>query len=151
MNARRGLFRFWILATVLFVAAVSFTSYSEIRNSFEIERLIAFLDANGDVTMVPTDCAEARGQETHDFERQADGFCWYGLPKFRAVYPEYGNMPNQKLIDSLYRKRGLPVNERRSLWILLAEKVGIAIGIPLAVLVAGWALLWALAGFSTKP
>ena len=35
MNWRRGLFRLWIVGTVLFVLAIAFLSYSEIKADFE--------------------------------------------------------------------------------------------------------------------
>jgi ABC-type enterobactin transport system permease subunit len=34
MNWRRGLFRLWIVGTALFVLAVAFVSYSEIKAQF---------------------------------------------------------------------------------------------------------------------
>ena len=35
MNWRRGLFRLWIVGTVLFVLAVAFVSYGEIKAEFD--------------------------------------------------------------------------------------------------------------------
>jgi len=35
MNWRRGLFRLWIVGTALFVIAITFISYSEIKTEFE--------------------------------------------------------------------------------------------------------------------
>jgi len=35
MNWRLGLFRLWIVGTVLFVIAVAFVSYSEIKAQFD--------------------------------------------------------------------------------------------------------------------
>ena len=35
MNWRRGLFRLWIVGTVLFVLAVAFVSYTDIKEEFE--------------------------------------------------------------------------------------------------------------------
>jgi hypothetical protein len=36
MNWRRGLFRLWIVGAALFVLAVAFVSYSEIKQQFDI-------------------------------------------------------------------------------------------------------------------
>jgi hypothetical protein len=36
MNWRRGLFRLWIVGTVLFVLAVAFVSYSEIKKALPL-------------------------------------------------------------------------------------------------------------------
>ena len=38
MNWRRGLFRLWIVGTVLFVLAIAFISYSEIKSHAEVPR-----------------------------------------------------------------------------------------------------------------
>jgi hypothetical protein len=35
MNWRRGLFRLWIVGTVLFVIAVAFISYGDIKGEFD--------------------------------------------------------------------------------------------------------------------
>jgi hypothetical protein len=35
MNWRRGLFRLWIVGTVLFVLAIAFVSYGEIKAHFD--------------------------------------------------------------------------------------------------------------------
>ena len=37
MNWRRGLFRLWIVGTVLFVLAVAFVSYTEIKSYAEVQ------------------------------------------------------------------------------------------------------------------
>ena len=41
MNWRRGLFRLWIVGTVLFVIAVAFVSYTEIKEQFDAAAAIA--------------------------------------------------------------------------------------------------------------
>src|SRR5262245_51044184 len=41
MNWRRGLFRLWIVGSVLFVIAVAYFSYSEIKRQFDDAALIA--------------------------------------------------------------------------------------------------------------
>ena len=41
MNWRRGLFRLWIVGTVLFVIAVAFISYTEIKEQFDAAAAIA--------------------------------------------------------------------------------------------------------------
>ena len=59
MNWRRGLFRLWIVGTVLFVIAVAFVSYSEIKQQFDDVALMHVLEA--DELAVPVLCADARG------------------------------------------------------------------------------------------
>src|SRR5262249_60017306 len=41
MNWRRGLFRLWIVGSVLFVIAVAFVSYTEIKEQFDAAAAIA--------------------------------------------------------------------------------------------------------------
>ena len=41
MNWRRGLFRLWIVGTALFVLAVAFVSYTEIKEQFDAAAAIA--------------------------------------------------------------------------------------------------------------
>jgi hypothetical protein len=41
MNWRRGLFRLWIVGTALFVIAIAFISYSEIKGQFDDAATIA--------------------------------------------------------------------------------------------------------------
>ena len=41
MNWRRGLFRLWIVGAVLFVIAVAFISYTEIKEQFDAAAAIA--------------------------------------------------------------------------------------------------------------
>src|SRR5262249_62123610 len=41
MTWRRGLFRLWIVGTVLFVLAVAFVSYTEIKEQFDAAAAIA--------------------------------------------------------------------------------------------------------------
>jgi hypothetical protein len=41
VNLRRGLFRLWIVCAALFVLAVAFVSYSEIKRPFDEAAIIA--------------------------------------------------------------------------------------------------------------
>ena len=57
MNWRHGLFRLWIVGSALFVLAVAFVSYDDIKKQFG--------DANdwgtSSEVLVPQLCADARG------------------------------------------------------------------------------------------
>jgi len=46
MNWRRGLFRLWIVGTTLFVIAIAFISYSEIKQQFDETALARWVEAN---------------------------------------------------------------------------------------------------------
>src|SRR5262245_25453433 len=106
MNWRRGLFRLWIVGTVLFVLAVAFVSYGEIKRQFEPR----------EETSVPVQCGLARGKAGTDYavkktakpgpwdayaERNPDAPCWYAISKFRTFYPEYKDLTDTELIVKL--------------------------------------------------
>src|SRR5215475_6049643 len=75
MNWRRGLFRLWIVGTVLFVIAVAFVSYSEIKAQFD---------------------ATARKPKTIIHSSI--------LAQFRQEYPQYNDLNDAQLADALYKK-----------------------------------------------
>src|SRR6516165_9916933 len=75
MNWRRGLFRLWIVGTVLFVLAVAFVSYGEIKAEF---------DANA---------IASKPEVTSSF-----------IAEFRQRYPEYNNLTDDQLSDAVYKK-----------------------------------------------
>src|SRR5258707_5160302 len=58
MNWRRGLFRLWIVGTALFVLAIAFISYSEIKAQF-------------DTTLKPNTTFEVQLPDGRTFEVQA--------------------------------------------------------------------------------
>jgi len=164
MNWRRGLFRLWIVGTVLFVLAVAFVSYGEIKAEF---------DANA---------IASKPEVTSSF-----------IAEFRQRYPEYNNLTDDQLSDAVYKKfySDMPreqfekqVSEKISAskkivkfqgqlhelpadftdeqittalkstipnpWATLGLWAAIALGIPLAVLVLGASLVWAFSGFAAK-
>ena len=146
MNWRRGLLRLWIVGSVLFVIAVAFVGYSEIKQQFDEAD---WVDVNGD-REVPQLCGDARGVAGVDYtERgQRETTCWYAMSKFRPLYPEYNNLSDEELSRKLYDYadpwfRHVP-------WATLETWASIALGIPLAVLVLGASLVWAFSGFAAK-
>jgi hypothetical protein len=150
MNWRRGLFRLWIVGTVLFVIAVAFVSYSEIKQQFEPEIWVD--DTTGDL-QVPQLCGDARGVAGVDYgteRRQRVTLCWYAMPKFRSLYPEYNNLSDKELSRKLYADNDPGVPIRDLLWATFRTWASIAFGIPLAVLVLGASLVWAFSGFAAK-
>jgi hypothetical protein len=71
MNWRRGLFRLWIVGSALFVIAVAFVSYGDIKKEFDAA---ALMDEIKDYEqLVPVLCADARGDA--DFIGVNDN-CW---------------------------------------------------------------------------
>jgi hypothetical protein len=149
MNIRRGMFRLWVIASILFVIGVGAISYSSIREEFRY----ANIDANaeykkyGGYLVVPADCAGARGVAGTDYNRsQKDGLCWYAIDNFRRLNPEYKNLNDEDLSNRLYEKAGQPI-EHLHPWRKVMETASIAFGVPLVVLALGYSLLWVFAGF----
>jgi hypothetical protein len=148
MNLRRGLFRLWIVAGILFALGVAVVSYSGIRDEFRVaawDNSGAATDKWGGYVLLPTACDEVRGNAGTDYST-SESLCWYTIKDFRRLYPEYKDLSNAALSDKLYTKAGRPINHGHP-WTALMEAAGVAIGVPLAVLVLGCSLLWAFAGF----
>jgi hypothetical protein len=144
----------WIVGTALFVLAVAFVSYSDIRGEFNGVPP----PSQGFEMVVPQLCGEARGDAGSDYTTQKgqnpgpwdryatpDPYddCWYTMSKFRPLYPEYNNLSDYELIRMLYGIRVRP-------WATLGMWASIAVGIPLAVLILGASLVWAFSGFAAK-
>jgi hypothetical protein len=160
MNWRRGLFRLWIVGSALFVLAVAFVSYSDIKKQFN--------DANDWVTVVPQLCGDARRVAGKDYAAERAGpqdkpnpfdNCWYEMPKFRRLYPEYNDLSDNELARKLYSDQGSSVpNSDQGFsaptepnpWATLGMWAAIAFGVPLVVLVLGSSLVWAFSGFAAK-
>ena len=165
MNWRRGLFRLWIVGTALFVIAVAFLSYSDIKADFDVV------------------ARASKPEVTSSF-----------IAEFRQQYPEYNSLTDAQLLEAVYEKffSDMPreefekqVSEKisasnkavkfqgqlhefpadftdeqiatalkrtiiRNPWATLAMWASIALGIPLVVLVLGASLVWAFSGFAAK-
>jgi hypothetical protein len=163
MNWRRGLFRLWIVGSALFVLAVAFVSYAEIKRQFDETALMRYVEAN-DMLLVPQLCSQARGDAGVDYSTERgppnyfDKFdkpnsfatCWYTMSKFRPLYPEYKDVSDKELSRKLYAEHGVPIRDLPNPWVTLGTWASIAFGIPLVVLILGASLVWAFSGFSAK-
>lgn len=162
MNWRRGLFRLWIVGSALFVIAVAFVSYGEIKKQF---------DGPFKNVFVPVLCGEARGEAGTDYAIKDKGrpgpsdqytkpnffeTCWYAISKFRTFYPEYNATADGELIRKLNAALNILTfddiapDPEPNPWATLGIWAVIAFGIPLVVLVLGSSLVWAFSGFAAK-
>lgn len=146
MNAQRGMFRLWVVVSALFVIGVGAASYGGIRNEFKVANTDydALAKEAGGTTLLPVDCAKARGTIS-DYSLK-DGLCWYTTENFRRLYPEYQNLSNRALSDRIYTKADIPLRKAHP-WEMVFNTAEFAFGVPLAILVLGFALRWAFAGF----
>src|ERR1041384_4888500 len=76
--------------------------------------------------------------ESPDYSKERS-FCWFQLPKVRAFYPEYKDLTDDQLSEGLYAKADMPLTPIRP-WALVRETAVIASGVPLSVLLVGWAM-----------
>ncbi|MBY5837091.1 hypothetical protein J3P71_09375 [Rhizobium leguminosarum] len=152
MNIKRGLFRLWLVLSVMFAIAVFVFTYDSIKREFEKSSLLAEIPAN-DEEMIPVSCYQTRGTRKVDFEL-APGVteakpwerCWYGLKKFRALFPEYKDIDDEQLVTKTYLEANVPLYPARP-WQALGWITLFAFGIPLGFLIVGGSLVWAFAGF----
>jgi hypothetical protein len=107
MNSRRGLFRLWLVFSVLFAIGTFAVSFSYIKSEFDD---LSPKKVTKNSKMVPIDCSLARGAEKTDYIKKLDpsapNACWYGLPEFRKLYPEYADLTNDQLTEKPYQKKG---------------------------------------------
>jgi hypothetical protein len=150
MNVRRGMFRLWTVASTVFVIGVGIASYTSLHAEF----INAYTDFDalaakcGGRTVLPADCASARGSLGSDYDIR-DGLCWYETAPFRRLYPEYKDLDTTALSEKLYAEAGRPL-EHFHPWRKLAETAAIAFSVPFVALALGTALLWAFAGFTDQ-
>jgi hypothetical protein len=168
MNIRRGLFRFWILFSVGFVAIVFALSYGSLKREFE-PNVTDNVWGKVASPLVPMECNLARGTEGTDYQKIAKKpwekywskgeknefsdlvpFCWYELPKYREHYPDDNALTDEQIIYQTYTAVGAPTAPIKAPWKLLMRSIVYAFGIPVAVFVMGWGIMWAFAGFKTQ-
>jgi hypothetical protein len=164
LRVARGFFRLWVLGSILFVLAVASVAYSEIKAQFDAVAVVTWAEQNS-VLLIPQLCGNARGVAGIDYptkEGQNPGpwdayanpnpfdNCWYAISNFRLLYPEFNNLSDKDLSSKLYVDHGIPIRDLPNPWITLVSWAGIAFMIPLAALILGGALGWALKGFADQ-
>ncbi|WP_155256266.1 hypothetical protein [Mesorhizobium loti] len=160
MNLRRGLFRVWVLITIAWFVAVGAFAYSTLQH--RPNRMpVATRIMSGDKPVVEMLCSEARGKLGTDFSTSDTGVpgpwddytklnvgtrCYYLMPAYRATYPEYASLSDDQLFGDYGLLSGVSVNPWPVIWRILV----VGVSGSLALLLVGWLVLWAGAGFA-KP
>ncbi|CAN7680355.1 hypothetical protein LJR235_005369 [Pararhizobium sp. LjRoot235] len=155
MNIKRGLFRLWLVLSAVFVIVVLTFSFNNVKQEFDKGQLLSEIPENAEA-MVPVYCYQTRGAIKADYtldsgqseERPWDK-CWYGMKKFRALFPEYKDLDEEQLTTQMYTAVKIPLYPARP-WETLGGITAFAFGVPLGLLAIGAALAWALSGF-TRP
>jgi hypothetical protein len=160
MNWRRGLFRLWIVGTALFVIAIAFISYSEIKAEFD-----AVANKREAASMLATDARFAdwvhqrfySDMPREQFDKKITSPTPITEPKVIAQLEAiFRNIDTSRPFDDwavdelqtsvLHRF----IEPTPNPWATLGMWASIAFGIPLVVLVLGASLVWALSGFAAK-
>jgi hypothetical protein len=165
MNIRRGLFRIWLVLSVLFAIAVGVLTYDSVKRGFDEAAVMEMV--RGDQIIMPVMCGFARGVAGTDYttkENQKPGpwdtyakpnpfdTCYYmSVPDYRRQFPEFAAMSEKDLVKKAYADAGTPTRDIGNPWLGLLAVVGWAVGIPLLILAIGSALFWAFAGFKRTP
>lgn len=155
MNIKRGLFRLWVVLTVLWVAGVILVGWNNITDdpAWGGQPWLA-----SPIASFPVLCSEARGAAGVDYvakvanepwnqyrdNRQA---CWYDAAKFRQMWPEFKDLSDNDVLDRLYTDLGWyhssfdPLHNTK---IVLMK----ALIPPAVIFVIGGLFVWAFAGFA---
>lgn len=166
VNFRQGFFRAWIVVSALWVIAISALSYGGISTEFAkdaaIDRaLMARIEAES-IVLVPVSCpgdgtVQVRGVEGADFTRDSMAaqpwdryLCWYEMPAFRRLYPEYSDIADEPLTERLYAQAGRPTTTPKP-WGKVAQAASLALVPPIILIVLGAAISWVLSGFFRRP
>jgi hypothetical protein len=175
LRVARGLFRLWIVGTVLFVIAVAAVNYSDIKAEFEavarktkVERLSSFAEFRlrypqyDDLSDAQLADALYRKfysdmpREQFDKKIERPGMFDDLIPKQPGMVAVKGpgdvivefpdGTPEEEMLKAMRARFGPDPNP----WTKLGMWASVAFGIPLVVLILGASLGWAFSGFAAK-
>jgi hypothetical protein len=153
MNWRRGLFRLWIVGAALFVLAVAFVSYSEIKAQFAAKHAASILAVDKNLAdQIYRRFYSDMPREQFDKKINDPKL----IARLEAITSKLDtSRPLSQWSDDellAHYTVGPSRKEVPSPWTSLGQVAAIAFGIPLAILVLGSSLVWAFSGFAaTRP
>ncbi|TRC85833.1 hypothetical protein FJV80_16135 [Mesorhizobium sp. WSM4310] len=160
MNIKRGLFRFWLALSLLWVLGVGALGYDQVANDMYFNQP----EKSGFhfVPDVPVLCGVARGEVGTDYYTQEgkgpgpwDKYakpnpfdtCWYGMTEYRKLWPENGALSDDALVQKLYKDMGRELNTADPL--AATKRVGLFAFLPPVILLfLGLLLVWVASGFA---
>jgi hypothetical protein len=151
MNWRRGLFRLWIVGSVLFVIAVAFVSYDEIKEEFAAKHAASTLAVNKNLA----DEIYRRfysDMPREEFDKRINDPKL--IARLEAITSKLDtSRPLSEWTDDELLASYTIGSSRKEVpnpWATLGMWASIALGVPLVVLILGSSLVWAFSGFATK-
>lgn len=156
MNIKRGLFRLWVVISLLYAGGVTYLSFPALKYEYEM-RAEAALPAGYEI-MVPVLCGDAKGTINVDYDPETKvaepnpfDTCYYEMAKFRRLFQEYQDLSDNEIYAKTYEGTGETVPYIGQPWQRLGFTALLAFAPPLAVLLIGGAFVWAFAGFARRP
>lgn len=152
MNWSLGLFRLWVIGAFIWVGIFALAYAPDIIKEFRE----AYVPP-GYTIFVPIDCTLANGVEGKDFtkiepkswETPGKQYCRVTEEKARIVLPQYKDYSRADLAETLTQEQGNFTPYPRP-WSRLQVASIIVLVPPIALLMLGAALLWALRGFRVR-
>lgn len=156
MNIRRGLFRVWLVLSLFWVAVVGWVGMDTITSDRWLKGPEPW--EKEDVMFLPVRCENARGTPPGDYEkleafepwnryRGAVEACYYTEEKFRANFPEYADLSRKDVSTRLYKQIGWEPVYDGDKFAKTKHVASIALLPPLALLIIGSMIAWAVSGF----
>lgn len=146
MNIRRGLFRLWMVLSVVWAIVVGLIFFDEIRNPYLPEANYLYVEGANEILKIPDFNSRYEMRKTMTeitFPNNVSLFTSLADPteKMKAKVPEF--------LIAYVEPRQAETDAKRLAKVEMALSVAL---IPIAVIFAlGGALVWAFSGFSRKP
>lgn len=156
MDFKRGFFRLWVAASLLWVPSVIVANWADIQQDTAWSPQSRRED--NPFTRLPVPCSEARGTKGQHYAagdasepwnryRSIPGACWYSQKVLRELYPEYAELDFKTLEDRLYRRLDWQKAEERDPLTNTKEAAIGALLPPIGILLIVYLGTWVFAGF----
>jgi hypothetical protein len=148
MNLRRGLFRLWIIFTVLWCLVVAGIGGYVTFQQFQGQQHKQSLLARGLVPINLYDSQDpARATALSNQCEAGYIWSWCDLSVFRKIFPEYNALSDNELKAKILKKANNVDAWRPAPTLYLGNTLLIALIVPSLLFVLGYAITWAFSGF----
>jgi hypothetical protein len=156
MNWTQGFFRLWLAISTLWMGLCGIYAYSAARDAYDAAAALAVFE-RGSIALVPVICQQARGELGRDYARRAapdrpweEHRCWYEMPNYRRLFPEYQQLTDADISKGLYAAIGQPLREMASWQSVVVSWVPALVIPPAMLLLLGVGVAWIIAGFRRR-